>query len=141
MAPDIAKLYHYWIDEAEYSWEVANSLFESKKYPECLFFAHLTLEKIIKAMVVKETKEHAPPIHDLAKLAGRSGLILEKDRLDKLKEWNTFYLSGRYDEQKMKFRKMCNAKFTEKHFIEIKEYYLWLKQEAKKTTSRLPSVR
>ena len=49
-----AELTKYWFDSAEKDWGVAQLLFASKKYMHCLFFGHITLEKILKG--IKKTE-------------------------------------------------------------------------------------
>lgn len=131
MAVDINKLFNYWYKEADYSWEVTVSLLEKKKYAEALFFGHLTVEKLLKALVVFKQKTHAPPIHNLIELIKKTDVIYDKNQLDDLGMFNNFYLAGRYDNYKMNFRKQCTKKFTEDSLTKIKQYYLWLKKEAK----------
>jgi HEPN domain-containing protein len=46
----------YWIDTSEKDWEVSQVLFKQKKYLYSLFFAHLHIEKICKALWVKIIK-------------------------------------------------------------------------------------
>ncbi|MGH7601969.1 MAG: HEPN domain-containing protein, partial [bacterium] len=38
-----------WLESAEKDWDVARNLFKLKHYAYCLFFCHLTLEKLLKA--------------------------------------------------------------------------------------------
>ena len=40
----------YWLKSADQDWSAANHLFEKKDYTYALFFSHLTLEKILKAI-------------------------------------------------------------------------------------------
>jgi len=42
---------------------VSVAMFQTEKYPYALFFGHLAIEKLLKALVVKQTKEHAPYTH------------------------------------------------------------------------------
>ncbi|MEA2082888.1 MAG: HEPN domain-containing protein [Thermodesulfobacteriota bacterium] len=49
----------YWLKTADQDWRVANHLFEKKDYSYALFFGHLTIEKILKAIFIdKKTKRH-----------------------------------------------------------------------------------
>ena len=52
----------YWLKTADQDWKVANHLFEKKDYSYALFFGHLTIEKILKAIFtnlpIKRTKLH-----------------------------------------------------------------------------------
>jgi HEPN domain-containing protein len=133
----IKKLFNYWKEEAEYSWSVVDSLFEKKKYAESLFFAHLSLEKQLKALVVARDKKHAPPIHNLIKLLGQSGIVYDQSHITAFGRYNKFYMAGRYDEQKMQFRKKCTLLFTRGNLEKMREYYLWLKKEIEKTSHLL----
>lgn len=129
MTVNVKKLSTYWKEEANYSWEVAQSLWEKRKYPECLFFGHLTLEKILKAIIIIHSQDHAPPLHDLVKLAQKTGLIFNREQLQDLADCSDFYLAGRYDEDKMEFRKKCTHEFAAPYFKLIERYYVWLKKE------------
>lgn len=62
---EIEKLKDYWLKTAKHDYETMMSLFRSKRYPDSLFYGHLVLEKVIKALVVKKTKGHPPPTHNL----------------------------------------------------------------------------
>ena len=78
------KYVFYWFEEAKISLDVAKSLYKSKKYAETLFFGHLTLEKILKSIVVFQTNKHAPFTHDLVSLAekGRMAFIFPADMIN-----------------------------------------------------------
>ncbi len=52
----------YWLESSEDDWKVANHLFEKEDYSYSLFFGHLTIEKILKAIYVdKIGKLHLIP--------------------------------------------------------------------------------
>lgn len=137
MTVNIKKLFNYWLSDAEESWSVAESLMEKNKYPEALFFGHLALEKILKAIVVAKQNTHAPPIHNLLELLKKTDVARDNKLIAELRLFSGFYMAGRYDEEKMDFRKKCTKKFSEENLEKMKKYYLWLKDEAKKI-SRLP---
>ncbi|MBU1628436.1 HEPN domain-containing protein [bacterium] len=71
---DINKTVNYWVEGAEYDMSVPDALFQAGKYPYALFIAHLAIEKLLKALVVKETKKHAPHTHSLPLLADKMTL-------------------------------------------------------------------
>lgn len=71
---DIDKTISYWFGGAKYDLGVANAMFKTKKYPYALFMGHLAIEKLLKALVVKYTKKHAPFSHSLPYLAEKSGI-------------------------------------------------------------------
>jgi HEPN domain-containing protein len=63
-----------------------------------LFFAHLALEKILKAIVCKESQDLAPRLHNLSRLAELTALRLDARKTEILAEMNAFHIEGRYPE-------------------------------------------
>ncbi len=86
----------YWQKGAFEDFEVAKQLVDSDKFRHGLFFAHLSLEKILKAHVCKKTNKIAPKLHNLARLSQIAKLELPDDTLNLLAEMNEFNLEGRY---------------------------------------------
>lgn len=74
MTVNVQQQIRYWKSEAQRSLEIAELLFQKNKRPEALFFGHLALEKLFKAAVVQRTKDLAPLIHDLNRLAKAANL-------------------------------------------------------------------
>ncbi len=123
----------YWLDGSQKDFQVAQSLFKSKHYPQCLFFCHLSLEKLLKAMVVKITKDYPPFIHDLRRLAEIAGLELDAKKKEYLDTISTFNIAGRYADEKFEFYKKYNKKEYAKKYLEItNKLSLWLKKESLK---------
>jgi HEPN domain-containing protein len=71
-------------------------LFKSKDYHWALFIGHLVIERLIKAVVVKKTNEHAPHSHDLRRLAKLTGLNFNQEYVSWLDTITTFNLNARY---------------------------------------------
>lgn len=93
---NVEKTVSYWLEGAQYDLGVARAMFKSKKYPYALFMGHLALEKILKALVVKNTKTHAPFTHSLPYLAESSKLEIPEEILIKLREFMEFHFEARY---------------------------------------------
>ena len=125
----LKKQISYWKSESTRSFEIAQLLFKKKKRPEALFFGHLAVEKILKALVVHSTHELAPLIHDLNRLAQLAHLTLTHTQQQELQMITSFNIAGRYDNDKIEFRKQCTPTFTKNQMNIIKQYYLWLNQE------------
>jgi AbiV family abortive infection protein len=53
---DVGKQIEYWRSGAEEDLAAARSLLEKKHFRHALFFAHLAIEKVLKAHVTHETK-------------------------------------------------------------------------------------
>jgi HEPN domain-containing protein len=125
---DAEKTVSYWLEGAESDLDVADTLFKGGKYPYCLFFGHLALEKLLKALVVKETKVHAERTHSLPVLAGKTGIKFPKEIEEKLEPFMEFYREGRYPDEQMAFYKKCTKRYAENNLGEIKKVFRWLKK-------------
>ncbi len=129
---DIGKIVKYWRITAEHDFETMNVLFGVKRYSESLFFGHIVLEKILKGLTVEKTKEEAPHIHNLTKLAELAKCDLSKEEMDLLDDVNKFNIRARYPEYKMQFYKQCNREFTKKYIDKISGLYKKLLVSSKK---------
>jgi len=119
----------YWVDSADHDLDVAESLFENAKYDWCLFIAHLVLEKTMKGLYVKYKKDFPPRTHDLVRLSQIIGLDIDEDTLEFLDSVNTFNISIRYPDEKLRFYKLCTKTFAAENFARIKEIRKWLLQK------------
>ena len=120
------EIYNYWVAGAKDSCDTAKFLFDGGRFMHALFFCHLTIEKMLKAIVVKKTGEHAPYDHNLAALLTLSGLDFSQEQINSINEINTFNISGRYDTYKMEFYKKATQDYSKKYFNEAMELYIWL---------------
>lgn len=131
MRPDIDKLIHFWTSEAEEALKVAGHLVEKEDFSYALFFGHLALEKMLKALCVKEQRDHAPPIHNLVRLAKIAGIELDEQAESDLVTITAFNIESRYPDFKSSFRKKCTQQFTTKQMAIIWRYFKWLKSRLK----------
>jgi len=85
------EIIQYWKETAERDWIASQSLFNSGNYVHCLYFAHLTLEKLCKAHWVKNNQDsNAPRIHNLVYLLKQTALKLPEEDEDFLNRFNDF---------------------------------------------------
>ena len=87
-----------------------------------------TIEKICKAIYVKETQQTPPYTHNLTRLAelisaSNKMSSLQKDFLERL---NYFYLESRYSENLTELYKNVGEKEAVQLYKETKEVYQWL---------------
>lgn len=125
------KTIDYWIEEAVEALKVAEHLFDKKDYSYSLFFGHLAVGKILKAIYIQKKGEHAPQIHNLVRLAEQAGMILTPEQKDTLNKITAFNLESRYPDEKRSFRFKCTEQFTSVELIKIKEIMQWLKSTMK----------
>lgn len=120
---------NYWVKSSKLDLETAEDLFKTKHYHYCLFFCHLFVEKIIKALIVKDTGENPLPIHDLVKLAQGTEIEIPRETVEQLKEITTFNIRARYDNIKLAFYKKATREYAKKWFLIAKEVYQWLTEK------------
>jgi len=119
----------YWIKSSEDDLDTAFKLMEGEKYHHALFFLHLALEKMLKAIVVKKTVEAAPPIHDLVRLSEKSSLRISQERIEEFAEISTFNIAARYDDYKLQFYKKSTREYAMKWMSIGKKIIVELKKE------------
>lgn len=124
---DNQRIENYWTEEATEALQVTQHLYEKGDYSYSLFFAHLAIEKILKAIFVHKKNQHAPHIHNLSRLAELSDVQLTEEQKISLVRITTFNLESRYPDEKRSFRKKCTKEFTKNEIQTVKETFKWLK--------------
>lgn len=120
---NVDKQVSYWKTGAEEDFVVARKLILDGHSRQGLFFLHLTLEKVLKAHVCKTTRDLAPRIHDLVKLAKLSALNVDSESASIMAEINAFNLKGRYPEN---FPILPSRAEAERHLAQAERVYQWL---------------
>ncbi len=115
---------NYWVKTSEDDIASMNINFEAGKYDWALFIGHLALEKILKALWIKNNESDFPPkTHNLRKIAVEAkSPISETDDLF-LVEINEFNLEARYPDYKFEFHKKCTKEFTMDYLLKIQEFH------------------
>ncbi len=98
---------------SEEDWISAKSLLNTGRYVHSLFFAHLTLEKLCKAIWIQDNVVNIPPkIHNHIKLLSETNASLSTDQLEYLLEINKFQIEGRYPDFVNNFQRICTFDYT-----------------------------
>lgn len=126
---NIEKITNHWIITSDRDYETMMHLFEKKDFHWALFIGHLVIERLLKAAVVKRTKNHAPFTHDLRRLAKLSLIEFNETNKKWLDTITTFNLNARYDNYKQDFYIRCTPEYTEEWVAIIKELRLWIKKQ------------
>jgi len=96
----------YWLDSAEHDLETLDALYETGKYDWSLFIGHLVLEKLLKAIFVKNNDNKIPPkLHNLVRLSEESHLMIDNNKKIILDKINDFNIEVRYPDYKNEFYK------------------------------------
>jgi HEPN domain-containing protein len=120
---DIRKQVAYWRDGATEDWAVAHHLVTRGNMRHGFFFAHLALEKALKAHVCAKTGALAPRIHNLVRLAKLAGLQLAPEQATVLARMNAFVMAGRYPELQ---EPLPEKKQAADLLAQAEEVFLWL---------------
>lgn len=126
---DVSKLIDYWTKVSDYDWQTAQMLFRGGRFPYALFMAHLSVEKLLKGLIVKSTKDHAPFTHNLVYLAGKLPFDLSKEQIALLAEMNDFNLEARYPDEKMEFYRKADRVFARRYIERVRRFRGWLKKK------------
>ena len=109
---DTDRVVAYWMTESADDLRVADHLVEKGDYSYALFFGHLATEKLLKAVFTRKLAAHAPPVHNLIRLARLAHLELSPEREEFLMVITAFNLEARYPDMQRSFRRQCTPEFT-----------------------------
>ncbi len=81
----------YWMDAAAQNWQEVGAMFAAGTYVPCLFWAHLTIEKLAKALWVQDNPGDTPPFtHNIARLLWPTTVVLTPAQATFVQQLNTF---------------------------------------------------
>ena len=133
------QLAQYWQRGSEDDLETARAVANgTQRFHAALFYAHLAIEKALKAQYVALHGTHAPYTHNLLHLCAKIGWeLIDDDKRFKelLLEFNEFNLEGRYPDEKEAFRRKVTEGYTKQKLAELEEVLLWISQKSKPASS------
>jgi len=95
---DVEKYVEHWKNGALEDMEAAQQMVNEDYIRHGLFFAHLALEKALKAHIFRIAEDYPPKIHSLHRLAEIAGISLDAHQRKVLAEMNRFNIEGRYSD-------------------------------------------
>ena len=125
----IKKDIQYWIDIARYDLDTASALLKTRRYLYVLFMCQQCLEKMLKAMVILETKKFPPRIHNLVRLAEAAGIDRDKIDFEFLDKLSFYYIESRYPEEHINLHKQVTKKLSESYYETARRIYRWLEKQ------------
>jgi HEPN domain-containing protein len=132
---DVPQIVAFWVTEAEEALVVADHLVAKADHSYALFFGHLAVEKMLKAQYVFRQEQHAPPLHNLLRLARSAGLDPDEETAEKLTTVTAFNLEARYPDFQRSFRQTCTPEYTARQMSVIKELMQWLRSQLPSSTA------
>lgn len=116
-----------WLNSSNEDWLMANEIvMKNERKHFALFIGHLSLEKLFKALYVKNFNTTPPYKHDLYIFAEKLNLPLTDEDINNLKIINQFNIETRYPDNKNDFYKKCTKEFVEKELNRIEELRKWI---------------
>ena len=117
----------YWKETAESNWQAAQGLFLMGQHLECLFFAHLVIEKLSKAHWVQDNVDDYPPrTHNVLKLWSATTLQPTPAQELTATELNTFQMEGRYQDYQRIASQRATQAFTRALLDDTEQLRAWL---------------
>ncbi len=121
------KLIKYWSESSDDDYDTMIVMFESKRFNWALFVGHLMIEKLLKALYVKNNNDYPPFIHNLLRLAEKCNIDLSDDQKLFFATVTAFNINARYDDYKMSFQQKCTLEYTAIWIKNIKNNRQWIK--------------
>lgn len=121
----------YWLEVSAYDIDTAKAMLDTGRYLYVGFMCHQAVEKILKALFVRNNTEAPPYTHSLLKLAKGAGCYTDlsetqKDLLDQLDPLN---IEARYPSYKEQLLKQLSNSICTKMFSETKEFTEWISKK------------
>ncbi len=114
----------YWKNGAAEDLETALYNISGKRHVPALFFFHLTIEKLLKGIWVKDNFSNTPPFtHDLLKLSSETTLELSGEDYDFLGTINSWNIEARYPDFKKTLHRIATDAYMKVHVDRIKKLY------------------
>ena len=114
-------------DQAQDDFGASRALAAAGYYGHALFWAHLVLEKLGKALWVHRNKNaDYPYIHNLLRLLKESDAELSKKQIEFYAAMNQFHVEGRYAEELKKIEDSVNKEVCFEYLQKVKSEMQWL---------------
>ena len=126
---DKEQIINYWFVSAGLDFKTMNDLYQTKNNSWALFMGHLVIEKLLKALYIKQKNNYPPLIHDLRRICEKADIELDESRILYLDSISRFNINARYDDYKQSFYKLCTDEFTNEWIVKIKDCRLWIKSK------------
>jgi HEPN domain-containing protein len=86
----------FWLNSCRDDFETAKAMLGARRYNYAMFMCQQALEELLKAIIVTQTNDNPPYIHDLVLLSKKINLKFPKDIQQNLRGINPHYIVARY---------------------------------------------
>jgi HEPN domain-containing protein len=120
----------YWTNQVENDFDCSLVLYHSGHYAQSLFWAHLALEKLCKAVWVKNNENNTPPlIHNLLRIVTLTNEKFTDEQLVFLADMNMFQIKGRYPDYAESLELTINKDVCELYLEKTKQMIICLQEK------------
>ena len=120
----------YWDNQVDEDFDCAYVLYKANHFAQSLFWAHLSLEKLCKAIWIKENEGNTVPfIHNLLRIITLTRLEFSEEELSFFSEMNTFQIKGRYPEYAENLDETITKEVCEEYLEKTKQMILCLRKK------------
>jgi len=124
---DYTNLIVFWTESSDKDFKTMEDLFRTRNYNWALFIGHLVIEKLLKALYIKEKGEYPPLVHDLRRICEKADIEINSEQQIVLDTITRFNINARYDDYKQSFYQLCTESFTAEWISKIKDCRQWIK--------------
>jgi len=121
------------ITSSEYDLQTAASMFESGRYIYVVFMCHISIEKMLKAIVAEATQNIPPKTHNLIYLIKLGEVNLPPDLFDFVAKLNNASLITRYPEDFRKLLEVFPQDIAKEYLMTTQRVIEWLKSHRLQT--------
>ncbi len=97
-----------WIATANYDFKTAEAMLKSNRYIYVVFMCHLSIEKMIKAIISTEVKGLPPKSHSLLYLSKKASVQFSENLQEFIEQLDNVSIITRYPEDLKKISKEFN---------------------------------
>ena len=122
-----------WLDSSSYDYETGAHMLQSGRYIYVIFMCHLSLEKMLKALIHEATGALPPKSHDLIQLAVRAGIAFPAQLSRFVGKVNAASLVTRYPEDLAQLLAAYPRDVAQSYLEQTGEVLTWLSQDTRLT--------
>lgn len=118
-----------WLEKGKYDLGTARAMLKSRRYVYVAFMCQQAIEKHLKAIITKKTKNVPPYTHNLAVLSQIIGITCDDEDKYLLVTLTNFYLNSRYPDFKQKMTEEIDRTKAADLLRKTEAFIKWLKKE------------
>ena len=125
------KVVQNWITLAEYDLKTAEAMLQAQRYLYVAFTCQQAIEKLLKALYVKEKDQTPTYTHNLLRLADALTIAakLDEEKNRFLETLNSYYVESRYTEEIAELSQFLNQENAQNIFTTTQKIFTWLKNQ------------